>query len=214
MVRVLAYASMAVLAAMVGITFATGVSQETFEIARAPTEYARELRELALPLRALFALDSAFLVLYGTLLIQFALRLRTPETGNLVTIVVGAVLVTMVLDMIEDHAILAMLRLAERGVEPSATQVAMQHVVSQVKFHTGYFALFVLGLVVPRTSRAAVALVGLLTVGTLVQGAWLYAAPDGALPAGNVGRWAGFLVGFALIARLSRVDGAARDARA
>ena len=213
MVRALAIASMVVLAAMMGITFATGVSQETFEIARAPGDYVRELREFAVPLRALFALDSAFLVLYGTLLIQFALRLRTPETRSLVAIVVGAVLVTVALDMIEDHAILAMLRLAERGAEPSGTQIAVQHVVSQVKFHVGYFALFVLGLVVPRTSRTAVVLAGLLTVGTLVQGAWLYAAPDRALPAGNIGRWIGFLVGFALIAKISRDGGAARDAR-
>jgi hypothetical protein len=204
---------MVVLATMVGITFGTGVSQETFEIARAPRVYATELRQFATPLRALFALDSVFLVLYATLLVQFALRVRTPATRVLTAIAIGAVLVTAVLDMIEDHAILAMLRLAERDIDPSAGQIAVQHVVSQVKFHVGYLGLFVLGLTIPRTTRANTVLAWLLTAGTLVQGAWLYAAPDSALPAGNVGRWAGFLVGFALIAKLSGGE-VAKDARA
>jgi hypothetical protein len=213
-VRVLAFASIAVLGAMVAITFTTGVSQETFEIARSPDVYADELRLFATPLRALFALDSMFLVLYAVLLVQFALRVRTGETRVLAAIAIGAVVLTAALDMIEDHSILAMLRLAERNIEPSASAIAMQHVISQVKFHVGYLGLFVLGLAVPRTSRAAVVLVWLLTAGTLVQGAWLYAAPDSALPAGNVGRWVGFLVGFALIAKLSPAGGAATGARA
>jgi len=212
-VRLLALASIVVLAAMMGVTFSTGVSQETFEIARAPAVYASELRLFATPLRALFALDSIFLVLYATLLVQFALRIRTPAMRVLVAIAIGAILVTALLDMIEDHSILAMLRLAERGEDPSAGAIAVQHVISQVKFHVSYFGLFLVGLAVPRTSRAAVVLAWLLTVGTLVQGAWLYAAPDAALPAGNMGRWFGFLVGFALVARISG-GGAATDARA
>lgn len=213
-VRVLALASIVVLGAMVGITFATGVSQETFEIARAPDVYAAELRTFATPLCALLGLDSIFLVLYSTLLVQFALRVRTSSTRVLIVIAIGAILVATLLDMIEDHAILAMLRLAERDIEIGADAIGVQHVISQVKFHAGYLGLFVLGLAVPRTSRAAVALVWLLTVGTLAQGAWLYAAPDSALPAGNAGRWVGFLVGFALIAKLSPGDEAATDARA
>jgi hypothetical protein len=212
-VRPLALASIVVLAAMVAITFVTGVSQETFEIARAPAVYAPELRVFATPLRALFALDSIFLVLYTTLLVQFALRVRTSATRILVAIAIGAILLTALLDMIEDHSILAMLRLAERGVDPTAGDIAVQHVISQVKFHASYFGLFLIGLSIPRTKRGMAMLAWFLMVGTLIQGAWLYAAPDAALPAGNAGRWAGFLVGFALLARLSRGDGVARDVR-
>lgn len=48
---------------LVLVTLATGVSQETFEVV---------LVRFATPLRALFALDTIFLVLYTTLLAGFA----------------------------------------------------------------------------------------------------------------------------------------------
>ncbi len=197
-------AALTTLVAMVAITAVTGVSQETFEIVRASRIYADDLRASAGPLRALFGIDSAFLVLYATLLVTFARRIATPETAGMIRIAIGAVLVTALLDMVEDHFVLAMLRGAERGSDPSAAQIAFEHTVSQVKFNISYLALFVLGLHVPRATRAGSVLAWLLTAGTLVQGAWLFAAPDAWLPAGNVGRWIGFLIGFGLIAKLSR----------
>jgi hypothetical protein len=203
----LAAASIAVLATMVAITVATGVSQETFEIARHPAVYTAELRAYAAPLRALFGLDSAFLVLYSTLLVLFARRLATPDTRAMLAIAIGGVLATAVLDMVEDHHILAMLRGAERGVDATAAQIAFQHALSQVKFHLSYLALFLLGLHVPRRTRAGTVLAWLLTAGTLAQGGCLYAAPDDLLPAGNMGRWLGFLVGFALIIQVTRRAG-------
>jgi hypothetical protein len=197
----LALAAIAVLAVMVGITFATGVSQETFEIVRAPAAYGAGLREFAGPLRALFGLDSAFLILYATLFILFAQHIATPPWRLVLGIAIGAILATAVLDMIEDHHILAMIR---GGNDPSAGEITAEHVISQVKFHLGYLGEVLIGLALPRRTTAAKVLAFLLVVGTLVQGAWLYAAPDAALPAGNVGRWLGFFVGFVLIIRVSR----------
>lgn len=203
-----ARAAMAVLVAMIAITAATGVSQETFEIVRAPAIYAAELRQYELPLRALFGLDSAFLILYATLLVLVALHLMTRENRPVLAIAIGAILATALLDMTEDHHILAMLRGAVRDIAPSPGQIAFEHTLSQVKFHLGYLAELLIGLCLPRRTVAARVLAFLLTVGTLVQGAWLYAAPDAALPAGNYGRWIGFLVGFALIIRIVRRPGA------
>lgn len=211
----LAYASILVLAAMMLITLATGVSQETFEIFRHPTIYGEELRRFAMPLRALFGLDSGFLVLYGTLIVLVARSFATDHNRGLIAIVIGAVLATALADMIEDHFILAMLRAVERGVDPTAGQIAFEHTLSQVKFNVSYLGLFVLGLCVPRRTVTGRLLALFLTIGTIVQGAWLYAAPDAMLPAGNFGRWIGFLIGFALIIRLQHersVDAAATDA--
>jgi hypothetical protein len=205
----IARAAMAVLLVMVAITARTGVSQETFEIVREPGLYAAELRTYEVPVRALFGLDSAFLILYATLLVLVAVRFMTAENHAVLRIAIGAILATAVLDMIEDHHILAMLRGAVRGSEPSVAQLAFQHTLSQVKFHLGYLAEFLIGLCLPRRTLAAKLLAFLLTVGTLVQGAWLYAAPDAALPAGNYGRWLGFVVGFALISRIVRGGDAA-----
>jgi hypothetical protein len=208
----LSLAAIAVLAIMVCITLATGVSQEMFEISRAPTEYGAGLREYALPLRALFGLDSVFLILYTALFVMFAQQIATPPWRVVLGIATGAILAAAVLDMIEDHHILAMLRAAVRGDEPSAGEVAAQHVISQVKFHLAYLAEVLIGLALPRRTTAAKVLAFLLVVGTLVQGAWLYAAPDSALPAGNLGRWIGFFVGFALIIRVTRRPGVAAGA--
>lgn len=200
----MAAAALAALAAMVAITAATGVSQETFEIYRAPDVYAADLRDHALALRALFGIDSAFLVLYTALLVGVANALATPATRTLLGVAIAATVVTALLDMVEDHHILAMLRAAETGQPPTAGELVFQHAASQVKFNASYLGLFVLGLHVPRDALAGRALAWLLTAGTLVQSAWLYAAPDAMLPVGNLGRWLGFVAGFALIIALAR----------
>src|SRR3954470_10231704 len=113
----LAVAALACLAAMVTITLATGVSPEAFELARSPAAYAADLREHPSALRAMFGIDSAFLILYAALFIEFGRRIAIPETRTMVIIAVGALLATAVLDMIEDHHILAMLYGAEAGSE-------------------------------------------------------------------------------------------------
>jgi hypothetical protein len=205
-------AAIAILAVMVAITLSAGVSQETFEIARSPAVYSADLRRFAAPLRALFGLDSAFLIVYAALLIAFANRISTPDNRIAIAIAIGAIVATAVLDMVEDHHILAMLRGVEHGVEPTAGQIAFQHTESQVKFHLSYLGLFLLGLHVPRRTVAGTALALLLTVGTLVQGGLLYAAPDPLLPTGNLGRWIGFLVGFGLVLRLALQPAAAGSA--
>ncbi|HEY0254787.1 MAG TPA: hypothetical protein VGC41_24845 [Kofleriaceae bacterium] len=212
LVTQLSIAAIAVLALMVGITLATGVSQETFEISLAPASYGAGLREYALPLRALFGLDSVFLILYATLFVVFAQVIATPPWRGILHIATGAMLATAVLDMIEDHHILALLRAAVRGDDPSAGAITAEHVISQVKFHLGYLGEVMIGLALPRRTTAAKVLSFLLVVGTLVQGAWLYAAPDAALPAGNVGRWIGFFIGFALIIRVARRPGGVASA--
>jgi hypothetical protein len=200
----LAIAASAVLAVMVAITLATGISQETFEIVRAPEVYAADLRGHAGAVRALFGLDSAFLIFYASFFVVFARRLETSENRTVLRIALGFVLATAVLDMIEDHSILSMLYGVESGHEPAAGQLWFQHLLSQTKFHLSYLGLFLFGLCVPRATIGGKALALLLTVGTVAQGAWLYAAPVSALPAGNLSRWIGFLIGFALAAPLAR----------
>ncbi|HEY4176441.1 MAG TPA: hypothetical protein VGM90_06405 [Kofleriaceae bacterium] len=200
----LAAAAIATLLVMVTLSAVTGISQETFEIVLSPADYSAGLRDHALLLRALFGLDSAFLILYASLITGFALRYVTPQNRVLIGVAIGAIVLTALLDMIEDHHILALMRGALRGIDATSDQIAFEHTLSQTKFHLGYFAEFLLGLHIVRSSRAATVLAVLLTVGTLLQGAWLYAAPDAMLPMGNFLRWAGFVVGFALIIQIVR----------
>jgi hypothetical protein len=194
----LAVASLVCLGAMLGIGVVTGVSQETFEVVRPAAVYAAGLREHGTALRALFGIDSAFLVLYTAFFVVFGRRIATDDTRALITIASGFIFATVFFDMVEDHHILAMLNAAEAGSDPTAGQIVLQQTISQVKFNLSYVALFLYGLAVPRRTRAGLALSLLLTVGTLVQGVWLYAAPASMLPAGNLGRGLGFMIGFAL----------------
>lgn len=207
----LAVASIVCLIAMVAITLATGVSQETFEIVRAPDVYGDGLAAHGAALRVLFGIDAAFLVIYGAAFLGLGERIATPANRRYVVLGVIALLVTAVLDAVEDHHILAMLYGVEAGVRPSAGEIVFQHTLSQVKFNLSYLGLFAFGLSVPRDTRAGRALALLLTVGTLAQCAWLYAAPVALLPIGNFGRWAGFVLGFGLTIRMlrSRAGGAA-----
>jgi hypothetical protein len=206
----LAGAGIACLIAMLIITSVTGVSQETFEIVRAPDVYADGLAAHAGALRLLFAIDAAFLVIYAAAFVGFGHHIATPRNRWFVAIGVGALLATALLDMTEDHHILAMVYGVEAGVRPSAGEIVFEHALSQVKFNVSYLGLVLLGLAVPRDAWAGRALALLLTVGTLIQSVWLYAAPVAALPAGNAGRWIGFLIGFALVIQVvrSRAGGA------
>jgi hypothetical protein len=208
----LAVAAIACLIAMLTITLVTGVSQETFEIVRAPDIYADGLAAHTGALRLLFGIDSAFLVIYAAAFVGLGHHIVTPGNRWFVALGVGALLLTALLDMTEDHHILAMVYGVEAGVRPSAAEIVFEHTLSQVKFNVSYLGLFLVGLAMPRQAWAGRALALLLTVGTLIQSVWLYAAPVAMLPAGNFGRWIGFLVGFALTIQVVRARGGGASA--
>lgn len=210
--RGLAVAGIVCLVAMMAITLATGASQEAFEIVRAPDTYADGLLAHPGALRLLFGVDSAFLVVYSAMFVGVGQRISTPDNRRFVVIGVIAMLLTAVLDAIEDHHILAMLYGVEVGSRPGPGEIAFQHTLSQVKFNISYLGQFFLGLSLPRRTWVGRALALLLTAGAVLQGTWLYAAPVALLPVGNVGRWFGFLIGFGLVIALLRPrpgDGAA-----
>jgi hypothetical protein len=194
----LALAAIGALVVMIAITIATGVSQERFELAGDVGAYAAALRAHPTAIRAVFAADTVFLVLYSALFLQLGRRLATDATRTMIAIATGALLATAVLDMIEDHHILAMLASTEAGEPPGPGALVFQHTLSQVKFNVSYLGLFLFGLAVPRRRASGVALALLLTVGTVVQGAWLYAAPADLQAIGSFGRWLGFVTGFVL----------------
>lgn len=200
----LALGALACLLAMAAVSLVAGVSQETFEIVRDPVAYAGLLRIHARTVRALFGIDSAFLVFYSAFFVVFVRRIATERTRPWLWVALVFLLVTALFDMVEDHHILALLYAAELGHSPSWEQLTFQHTVSAVKFNLSYAGLFLLGMGVPRETWAGIGLALLLTVGTVLQGVWLYAAPPDMLPAGNLGRHFGFVLGFLLVLPLLR----------
>lgn len=187
----------AVLVVMVVLSMATGVSQEVHEHYALPEGYAISLLAHANALRALFALDIAFLILYTGFFAALAAYLR--DRGRpFVRLALGALVATAVLDIVEDHHIVTLLDGAEHGVLPSAGAIAFQVVESATKFSVSYLALFLFGLAIPRDTRLGLVLCLFLTAGTLASAVIGYALPPSAQASWDSGRWVGFLAGFAL----------------
>lgn len=110
----------------------------------------------------------------------------------------GAMLATCILDIIEDHHILAMLESVEHRVLPADSSIAWQATASATKFSILYLSLVAFGLAVPRTTKIGLALCLFLVVGTLVSGVIGYASPPEFQRSFESGRWVGFLIGFGL----------------
>ena len=193
----LAGCTSAVLLVMVVVSLVTGAAQEPHEHFAIPEAYALSLVEHAQALRTVFALDVAFLILYTAFFAALAAYLR--ELGRpFVNLALGAMVLTALLDVVEDHHILAMLDAAEHRVLPSAAAISFQTVESAVKFTCSYVALVLFGLAIPRTTKLGWGLSLLLVVGTLITAVLGYSASGAQLASLDKTRWIGFFIGFAV----------------
>ena len=193
----LAGATGVVLLAMVALGLTTGAAQEPHEHFMAPDAYVASLFAHVGALRVMFALDIAFLVLYTAFFIAFAEVLRE-QARPFVNLALAAMIATALLDIVEDHHIVAMLESAEHGIVPSASSIMFQAAESATKFSVSYLGLVLFGLAVPRTTKLGIALFAFLVVGTLISAIVGYSVPPDVQPKVESGRWIGFLVGFGL----------------
>jgi hypothetical protein len=204
----------ATLVVMVAISLVTGASQEAHEWYVQPADYAAALVANAGPTRALFAADLVFLVLYTAFFATLAEYLRTvprPMARSILRVAVAAIALTALLDLIENHHILVALDMAEHGQLPSSDSIALQEVISQVKFGASYVGLLLFGLAIPRDRTLGLVLSLFLSIGVLATGVLIVAAPPAWRAQLDAGRWYGFLVGFGLTALWLRGE---RDATA
>ena len=195
----LAGTSAAILIVMVGVTFATGATQELHEWYAPPDDYAQALLAKPGALRLLFGLDIAFLISYTAFFAAFADYLRALKRP-FVRLALAAMIGTALLDIVEDHHILTMLGMAEHGRPISDFEIAMQQVISSTKFSISYLSLLLFGLAIPRDTVLGFVLALFLTVGNVATGVLGYAAPPSWREQLDGGRWIGFLIGFGLAA--------------
>jgi hypothetical protein len=197
---VLAGCAGAVILVMTMLSMKTGITQETHEHFAPPEAYASSLVEGGQPLRTLFALDIAFSILYVAFFAVFAMYLRERKQPALIVwLALGALVLTGLLDILEDHHIVVMLNEAEQRVLPSVGAIAFQEVESACKFSVSFLGLVLFGLAIPRDTRLGKALATYLVVLTLVSAVIGYALPPDSIAKVDSGRGLGFLLGFGLV---------------
>ena len=141
-------AAAGLLAILCSLVLATGVSQQTFERFQAPADYARALLAQASPLRLIVAIDDVFIVTYVAATLLLCASLRDHGAKLVLNVVLTAAILGGVLDLIENHHILAMLRQAEFGILPSAGEINAQVVASALKWMLGHAAFALLAFAV------------------------------------------------------------------
>lgn len=183
--------------AMLVTNVVTGATQEVHEWYRLPDVYAKQLLEQGRGVRVLMGLDTAFIVLYTAFFALLAQRLRALGRP-LMHIALGCIIATGIIDFVEDHYILSSLAMVENGRALSDDRLAMQQLISSVKFSVSYLGLVCYGIAIPRTTRIGWAFSLFLSAGILMIAIADYALPIEFRAPVALARWLGYLLGLGL----------------
>lgn len=198
----------ALLTLLCGLTLATGVSQQWFEWARAPDLYAQALVRDGSWLRAIIAIDDLFIAAYVTSTVMLGLTLARgrPDARHLLVIAGGVA--AGVLDLDENHHLLALVRLARDHVPIPVEQILRRTDLSQLKWMLGHLAFVLAGTLIPARDRLTKFFRATLIGWQLPIGALVWAVEDPHVSTLLVWmRYGAFVSGFAMIAWLSRPRG-------
>ncbi|WP_162240900.1 hypothetical protein [Bradyrhizobium tropiciagri] len=127
---------------VVGI-LATKGSQDFFQTARSFEAYGAHLGTPLVPfgLRLNLGLDNLFMIFYGAFFTVLAARLRTMMDPYLLGVALAAMMLTVLLDCVENHHIMTMVHAIQNGLPLSPADGELQMIASQVKFHASYLAV-------------------------------------------------------------------------
>ena len=136
-------AALTVACMVVGIVSTRG-TQDFFQTARTAEAYGAYLATplVSFGLRLNLGLDNLFLILYGAFFVTLTIRLREQLDSRLLAVALGAMLLTVLLDAIENHHIMTMVHSIQNSLPVSPADGELQMIASQVKFHASYFAVF------------------------------------------------------------------------
>jgi hypothetical protein len=134
-------AALTVACMVVGIVSTKG-TQDFLQTARTVEAYGAYLATplVTYGLRLNLGLDNVFLILYGAFFVLLTIRLRGLLDSRLLTMALGAMVLTVLLDAIENHHIMTMVHSIENSLPLSPADGELQMIASQVKFHASYFA--------------------------------------------------------------------------
>jgi len=192
-------------ATLVVLQIASGAAQHTFEIVRPAAAYVQLLIDQAPRLRVVIALDDLFIAGYVGATIFAALAF--PRRPILTAVVVGAGIAAGLLDLEENHHMLALMRAAQSGIPLEPRELVRRMDWSSVKWVIGHGAFFLLAFLVPGRGAAARALRFISVFVQLPLGI-AGVVFDGAL-ALQLGRAVNLFAGFLLTAAVTSRLGAA-----
>jgi len=137
-----ALAALTVAVMVVGILY-TRSSQDFFQTARTMEAYGAYLAApLGAPgLRLNLGLDNLFMVFYGAFFVLLTVRLRGILDPRLLAVALAALMLTVLLDSIENHHIMTMVHSLQAGLPLSPADGQLQMIASQVKFHSSYLGV-------------------------------------------------------------------------
>lgn len=142
--KLAALAILIVIALIVGIVM-TGAGQDFFQVARSTEEMVNKVISNpahALGLRINLGFDNFFIVLYASYFVLLAVRFSATVDSRMITVALSAILLTAFLDAVENGHIMMMIHSIQHGLPVSVTESQGQMVLSHVKFHSSYVALF------------------------------------------------------------------------
>jgi hypothetical protein len=142
---VLALLAVLIVVAIIAGIVATGMGQDFFQAARPIDAYIARFTDKPvnpLGLRINLGLDNLFIVVYATYFVVLAVRFRPVMDTWMLAIALGAILLTALLDAVENHHILVMLHSAEQKLPVTIAETQLQMIASDVKFHCSYLSVF------------------------------------------------------------------------
>lgn len=196
---------------IVGALLATGLlltslfaggSQEPFQVVRSVGEYTDMLSSSAMGLRLSFTLDDIFIVVYTSFFVLLGIVLREHGNQTVVDIAIGAIVLTGLLDAIENSHILTMMTQVDKGLPILPSELAVQMAASQVKFVSSYFSIFLMGLSFPRTNFLEKMAAWSFIYLQLPLGVLALTAPREWIPVLVIARGVFFIVGFILTSKI------------
>lgn len=201
-----AVASAVLFVALVVMQIVTGASQAYFEVVHPPSTYAGQMLAHAAWFRIVVALDDVFIGCYVGTFVFGALALPRRAASALF---LGAGILVGLLDLEENHHMLALLHAAEDGLPIALGDLVRRMDLSSTKFALGHLAAFFLTFLVPGHSASARALRALCVVQLPIGMAGV--VWDGVIPI-QLGRAASFTVIYLLLAVvISRAGSAAPE---
>ena len=81
------------------------------------------------------------MIFYGAFFVVLSVRLRTVLDPRLLAMALAAMMLTVLLDCVENHHIMTMVHAIQNGLPLSAADGELQMIASQVKFHASYLAV-------------------------------------------------------------------------